>query len=144
MKVDIVERLQENQLWLHRDGFRTSADNARDAKEEIESLRKQVQEQAAEIRQLQRTLEIENSIRGHTDAAVKIEELTKHNGILGREVKDLERQLDEAMQDAERYRKLFNITRFGCYQLRYWDTNRGSWYNADVETVTNDEARSKS
>jgi hypothetical protein len=40
--IDILERLHDNQLWLHRDGFRTSADNARDAAGEITRLRQQV------------------------------------------------------------------------------------------------------
>jgi nucleoid-associated protein YgaU len=39
---DILERLHDNQLWLHRDGFRTTADNARDAAAEIARLRQQI------------------------------------------------------------------------------------------------------
>jgi len=50
MKVDILERLHDNQLWLHRDGFKTSADNARDAASEIAALR-------AEITELKRQLD---------------------------------------------------------------------------------------
>lgn len=51
-KADILERLRENQLWLHRDGFRTSADNARDAMQTIEAIRAEnaaLKEQVAQL-----------------------------------------------------------------------------------------------
>lgn len=101
-KTDIVKRLRDNQLWLHRDGFRTSADNARDAMGEIKTLRAKVQEQAAEIEVL--NLALENSGNRHTYEAPEGMCFMPYNTL--EQITELTRQRDEAMQDAERYRWL--------------------------------------
>lgn len=41
--------------------------------------------------------------------------------------------LNEMRADAQKWADLNHLVEFGCYQLRYWDTDRDSWYAVSPE-----------
>lgn len=76
---DILERLKENQRWLNRDGFTTSANNARDAATEITTLREQVEKLTKErddwkCRSERRVADLFEQERRHQDSLAALAE----------------------------------------------------------------------
>ncbi len=51
--------------------------------------------------------------------------------------------LNEMRADAQKWADLNHLVEFGCYQLRYWDTDRDSWYAVSPEDAVSHSANTK-